>query len=114
MCMFLKLNSSDESNPKAWFKMQSPEEILKVGLGFVLTDNGQNNPIRMVVWSNEITYILVIVEILCLSHAGRLPLRDELDDVDGAVVVVVELGDDPSDLIVGLGCNSVGNIWLGF
>ena len=108
MCMFLKLNSSDESNPKAWFKMQSPEEILKVGLGFVLTDNGQNNPISMVVWSNEITYILVIVEILCLAHAGRLPIRDELDDVDGAVVVVVELGDDPSDLIVGLGCNSVG------
>ena len=90
--------------------MQSPEEFLKVGLGFVLTDNGQNNPTSIVVWSNKITYILVIVEILCLAHAGRLPLRDELDDVHCAVLVVVELGDDPSDLIVGLGCNSVENI----
>ena len=58
--------------------------------------------------STKITYILVIVEFLCLAHAGRLPLRDELDDVHCAVFVVVELGDDPSDLIVGLGCNSVG------
>ena len=53
---------------------------------------------------------MITFEILDVAHAGRLSLRDELDDVDGAVVVVVELGDDPLDLIVGLGRNSVGNI----
>ena len=66
----------------------------------------------MLAWCTKITYILVIVEILCLAHAGRLPLRDELDDVHGAVVVVVELGDDPSDLIIGLGAIQYENIRL--